>query len=97
MGVEWVMLGLLGIVIGAASGTVQYFLLSKFTGSVTGGKFGKRTVLFAITQFLFPFSVLVICALFLSTELLMVGIGMAASLVICAVVRFFIVSKAGKK
>ena len=94
MGVEWVMLG---FVIGAVSGTVQYFLLSKFTGSVTGGKFGKKGVLFAITQFLFPFTVLFISAFFLSAELLMIGIGMAASLVVCALVRFFMVSKAGKK
>ena len=88
---------MLGFFIGAASGTVQYFLLSRFTRSVTGGKFGKKGVLFAITQFLFPFTVLLICAFFLSAELLMIGIGMAASLVVCALVRFFIVSKTGKK
>jgi len=87
---------LLGFVIGAVSGTVQFFLLSKFTGFITGGKSGKKTILFAVTQFLLPFAVLVLCAFLLSDELLLVGIGMAAALIVCAAVRFFIVSRASK-
>jgi len=86
----------LGFVIGAVSGTVQFFLLSKFTGAVTGGKSGKRTVLFAVTQFLLPFAVLLSCAFLLSDGLLLVGIGMAAALIVCAAVRFFITSRAAK-
>jgi len=86
----------LGFIIGAVSGIVQFFLLSKFTSSVTGGKSGKRTVLFAITQFLLPFAVLVVCAFLLSSELMLAGIGIAAALIICAAVKFFIVSKAKK-
>jgi len=86
----------LGFVIGAVSGTVQFFLLSKFTGAVTGGKSAKKTALFAITQFLLPFAVLLACAFLLSGGLLLVGIGMATALIVCAVVRFFIVSRANK-
>jgi len=87
---------MLGIAIGVVAGVIQFFLLMKFTGAVTGGKFNKKTVLFAITQFLLPFAVLLICAFFLEGELLLVGIGIASSLVLCAVVRFIMVSKAKK-
>jgi len=87
---------MLGISIGVVAGVIQFFLLMKFTGAVTGGKFSKKTVLFAITQFLLPFAVLLICAFFLEGELLLVGIGIASSLVLCAVVRFIMVSKAKK-
>ena len=90
-------MNLLGFFIGAVTGTVQFFLLSKFTGALTGGKFGKKAVLFAVTQFLLPFAVLLICAFFLSDELLFAGIGIAAALVICAVVKFILASKASKK
>ena len=87
---------MLGVSIGVVAGVIQFFLLMKFTGAVTGGKFNKKTVLFAITQFLLPFAVLLICAFFLEGELLLVGIGIASSLVLCAVVRFIMVSKAKK-
>ena len=85
---------LLGVAIGVVSGVMQFFLLLKFTGSITGGKFSGKTVLFAITQFLFPFAILLLCAFFLNEELLMVGIGIAAALITCAVIRFILVSRA---
>ena len=84
---------MLGLAIGAASGVIQFYLLMKFTGSITGGKLGGKTVLFAITQFLFPFAVLLLCAFFLNESLMMIGIGMAAALIISAVVRYILVSK----
>ena len=89
---------MLGFFIGAVSGAIQFFLLAKFTGFLTRGKISGKTVLFLITQFLLPFIVLLSCAfLGLVDELLFVGIGMAAALIICATVRFFIVSKSDKK
>jgi len=88
---------LLGFIIGAVSGAVQFFLLLKFTGSITGGKFGKKTVLFAVTQFLFPFAVLLLCAFVLTDELLLVVGGMAAVLIGSAVVKFIITSRTAKK
>ena len=84
---------MLGLAIGVASGVVQFYLLMKFTGSITGGKPGGKTVLFALTQFLFPFAVLLLCAFFLHESLMMIGIGMAAALIVSAVVRYIIVSK----
>ena len=88
---------MLGFLIGAVSGVIQFYLLLKFTTSVSGGKISGRTVIFAITQFLFPFAVLLLCALFLNENLMWVGIGMAASLIISAVVKFVFMSKANKK
>ena len=88
---------ILGLFIGIASGVVQFFLLLKFTTSVTGGKVSGKTVIFAVTQFLFPFAVLLSCALFLNVNLMWVGIGMAAALVGSAIVKFVILSKKDKK
>jgi len=89
---------MLGFIIGAVSGVIQFFLLAKFTGAVTKGKISGKTVLFVITQFLLPFAVLFICAILLGVEaLMMVGIGIAAALIISALVRFFMVSKSSKK
>ena len=81
------------VLIGIATGAVQFFLLYKFVTSVTGGKASTKTILFALTQFLFPFSILVICAFLLPNCLMWVGIGIASSLITCAVVRFVLVSK----
>jgi hypothetical protein len=90
---------LISLIIGAASGTLQFFLLTKFTGAVTGGKFGNKAVLFAITQFLLPLVVLLLSAFLLGEYLpgenflMWIGIGMAASLIISAVVRYILVAK----
>jgi len=87
----------IGILIGIAVGTVQFFLLYRFVTSVTGGKPGIKTLIFALTQFLFPFAVLVAIAFLLPDSLLWVGIGAAVSLISCAVIKFFIVSKTSSK
>jgi len=84
---------ILSIFIGLVTGVVQFFLLFKFVVTVTSGKSGSKTVLFGITQFLFPFAVLVVCAFLLRDTLMWVGIGAAASLIICAVIKFVFASK----
>ena len=84
---------ILSIFIGLVTGVVQFFLLFKFVVTLTGRKSGSKTVLFAITQFLFPFAVLVLCAFLLTDTLMWVGIGAAASLIICAIVKFVLTSK----
>ena len=78
---------------GLATGAIQFFLLFKFVTNVTGEGIGKKTVLFALTQFLFPFAVLVICAFLLPENLLWVGVGIAVALITSAVIRFISVSK----
>jgi len=74
--------------IGFASGAVQFYLLQKFVGTISKGKMTNKTVLFAVTQFLFPFAVLVTCGFFFGEHLLWVGIGMAAALITGGVLRF---------
>jgi len=88
-----IVLKVFAVLIGVATGAVQFFLLFKFVTSVTGGKTGTKTLLFAITQFLFPFAILVICAFLLPDSLMWIGIGIAASLITCAVVKFVLFSK----
>ena len=88
-----IIIKIIAVVIGVATGVVQFFLLYKFITSVTGGKMGTKTLLFAITQFIFPFAILVICAFLFPNSLMWAGIGMASSLITCAVVKFIIVSK----
>ena len=94
---------MLGIIIGIVTGVAQYFLLLKFTTAVSGGKFSKKTVLFAVTQFLLPFTVLLLSAFLLGEEILgrnflmWIGIGIVAALIICAVVKFLLISKATKQ
>ena len=84
---------IIAVIVGIATGVVQFFLLYKFVTSVTGGKGGKKTLLFAVTQFLFPFAILVICAFLLPGGLMWLGIGIAASLITCAVVKFVFMTK----
>jgi len=91
----WIIL--LSIFIGLVTGAIQFYLLYKFVTSVTGGKAGSKTIIFAITQFLFPFVVLLLCAFLLTDNLMWVGIGAAASLITSAVIRFVFASKFEKK
>ena len=88
---------MLGFVIGAAAGAVQFWMLTKFTGAVTRGTFSNKTVLFAITQFLLPLAVLLSCAFLMSESLMWTGIGIAASLIICAAVRFILTLRSIKR
>lgn len=74
-----------GLFIGIASGAFQFWMLSRFTRSVTTGKFGVKTVPIAVAQFLFPFIVLIGCAFLLTDGLLWAGVGMAVVLIACAV------------
>jgi len=84
---------LTGLFIGAVTGAVQFFLLIKFVFAVTSGKFNNKTVLFAVTQFLFPFAVLLICGFLFIDSLMWVGIGMASALIISAVIKFILLPK----
>ena len=84
------------LLVGLVTGAIQYYLLFKFVNNITGNGVGKKTVLFALTQFLFPFAVLIICAFLLPDNLLWVGIGIAAALIVFAVVRFVRISKEKK-
>ena len=83
----------IGLIVGIITGIIQFYLLSKFVTTVTGGKSGSKTLIFALTQFLFPFAILIICAFLIGDSLMWVGIGIASALIIGAVIKFVIVSK----
>ena len=87
---------LLGLIIGVVSGVLQYWMLSKFTGAVTGGALDNKAVLFGVGQFLLPLAVLLCCAFVLNDSLLWAAIGMAASLTLCALARFVIARSADR-
>ena len=87
----------IGLLVGIVTGIIQFYLLQKFTGAVSMGKITNKTVIFALTQFLFPFAVLVVCAFLIGDSLMWVGIGIAAALITCAVIRFIKVSRSKDK
>ena len=86
---------LLGLIIGAASGFVQFCLLAKFTKAATGGAMSKKAVLFGVCQFFLPIAVLLGCAFLLRDALLWAAVGMAAVLIIGAFVKFILTKKQG--
>ena len=88
---------LIGLIIGIASGAVQFLMLASFTSAVTGASQNKRTVLFAVIQFAMPLVILVACALFIEGSILWAAIGMTASLMLCAFVRFILSNKKNSK
>jgi hypothetical protein len=87
----------IGILIGIPTGVVQFYLLFRFVTSVTGGKFGSKTIIFALTQILFPFAVLVTVAFLLPDSLMWTGISTGAALICSAIVRFVLTSRAKDK
>jgi hypothetical protein len=85
----------IALLIGAASGVAQFWMLAQYTGAVTTGKLSAKAMLCALAQFLLPLGVLLLCGLLLPGTLIWTGSGMAAALVICASVNF--VRKSKKK
>jgi len=83
----------IGLIIGIVSGAVQFLMLAKFTSSVTGESFSKKTAFFAVFQFVLPIIVLVGCALLIEGSLLWSAIGMTATLMLCAFIRFILSNK----
>jgi len=86
-----------GLLIGVATGVVQYLMLAKFTNSVTNGTLSKKTAMFAVAQFLLPLAVLVGCALLIEGSILWAGVGITASLTTCALVRYFLTQKSSSR
>lgn len=88
---------LIGLIIGVFSGVVQFLILGRFTGAVTGGSFDKKAALLAVSQFLLPIAILFGCALIYRDGLLWAAVGMTVALVSCAFVRFFISNSGSKR
>ena len=84
---------LLGLVIGVASGLLQFRMLAKFTRAVTAGVMNSKTVFFGASQFLLPLAVLLGCAFMLGDSLLWAAAGMVGVLVVCSFTRFIAAHK----
>ena len=84
---------LIGLAIGAVSGVLQFWMLSRFTKAVTGGGLDKKAVLFGVCQFLLPLIVLLACAFLIRDSLLWAAIGMVVVLVLSSFVKFFLTKK----
>ena len=79
---------MLGLFIGIVAGAFQFWMLTRLTRSITGGKFTVKTVPIALAQFLFPFAVLLGCAFLVTDGLIWAGAGLAVTLTVCAAVWF---------
>ena len=84
---------MIGLIIGVASGLLQFLMLSKFTKAVTGGGLDRKALLFGVCQFLLPLAVLLGCAYLLRNALLWAAIGMVAVLVVCSMARLLLNKK----
>ena len=84
---------MIGFVIGAATGVVQFRMLSRFTYSVTHGAITVKAVLFGVSQFFLPLAVLLSCALLIPRGLLWSGVGMSAALIVSAAVWYILAVK----
>ena len=92
-----VRLVLFGLIIGAASGAAQFWLLSRFTKAVTGGALDTKSVLLGVCQFFLPLIVLAGCALLFTDGLIWAAVGMAGLLIGCALVQFVLSRKPGSR
>ena len=86
---------MLGLIIGAASGAVQVWMLARFSKAVSGGALDKLTVLFGVCQFFLPLVVLLGCAFLLTSALLWAAVGMVAMLIGFSLIRFLTPNKNG--
>ncbi|MDR0838934.1 MAG: hypothetical protein LBN99_04755 [Oscillospiraceae bacterium] len=73
-----------GLVIGVLVGLGQLALLLLFTSRVTGG--GGKFVAAGLAQWVLPFAALLLVGIFYTRALLWAGIGIAAALIIGAIV-----------
>ncbi len=79
---------MIGFILGAAVGALQFFLLYRFTSAVTTKGMSIASVTPGIIQFFLPLAILVPVAFLLRSQLIFVGAGLAAAL-ICGAVIFF--------
>lgn len=89
---------MIGFIWGAIGGAVQFLLLKKLALAITSGKeIDIKIVLCIIGQIFFPICVLLLCALIILEQLVYCGIGIAAVLLICAVITFILRMRKGTK
>ncbi len=91
---------MIGFAVGVAAGAIQFWLLSKFTGHVTGGGLTPHAVLLGLLQLLLPLGVLIAVAFLWRQDLLFAGIGISGALMGGLLVRIILIrlkKKAGEE
>ncbi len=78
---------MIGLAVGLFTGGLQFWLLSRFTKSVTGGAMTHATVLLGLLQLFLPFAVLAGIAFLRRQDLLWTGIGITGALLGGVLVR----------
>jgi len=76
---------MIGLVVGFISGSIQFWLLSKFTRHVTGTGPKAAAVLLGFAQFLLPLPTLLAVALLRKPDLLLTAAGITIALGLGAV------------
>ena len=86
---------MLGVLLGVVCGVVEYFLLYRLTSSISGG---KPIPIWVIPAKMAALGLtLVPCGFFFAAQLPYCGIAIAATLMLCAVVRFVLLRRADTK
>lgn len=80
----------IGLFVGVAAGLFQLWLLTKFISAVTSGSFSVSKAFLGILQFVLPVAVLFGAAFLIRQELIWTGCGLAATLMIGAIVKFIL-------
>ena len=75
------------LLIGAASGFIQLFLIIQFATLVTAGKLGIKSILYGILQFILPAAILIGCAFLWPENLIWAGTGIVAALLVGTIIK----------
>ena len=87
----------MGLLIGIIFGSLQFLLFSKLAGRGGGKKSVLKTLLVAFSQFLLPFTALILGTIVFGGELWLVAVGIFASLISCAGIKFVINARAAHR
>lgn len=79
---------MVGAIIGLITGAAMFWLLSKFTASITTGKSIMKGILFGMASFLLPTVVLVAMAFIIRPDLLWTAIAITVALMGSAIIKY---------
>lgn len=85
---------MIGLFVGIAAGGIQFWLLTKFTSRIASGTgLNLQATLLFILQFLLPLGVLLAVGFLRKGDLLTAALGIIASLIIGAVLKYVIITR----
>ena len=87
---------MVGFLLGAVAGIVQFWVLTKFAGLISSGDMSAKAVLFGLLQFFIPFIVLVCVAFIWKAFLIWTATGIVAALIVGIVVKYAVLPHINK-